>query len=326
VISEIRLRYFDGCPNWTTAEARVREAIRSSDSGDRTRIVLERVETDDEAQRLGFLGSPTILLDGVDPFSVEQLSFGLTCRLYKTEAGFEGSPSVDQLRKALQDSLVGRPSDLRGGLPLGTPCEDCDEVAAEAQRDSRTVRTVRNAAFRLLLATGAPVSLAEIASRTGVPEGEVGDAVRALEARGRTQRDSLDRVLTCGGLSVEPTRHRIEVGDMARWTMCAYDALGVLGALGRSGRVVSRSPLDETEIVIQFADGSPTASDSVLFFASGYEACGSVYDEWCPLVNLFPSRVDAERWAQADEVSGHILTLADATKSAIEEWRPLVAG
>jgi hypothetical protein len=158
VISEIRLRYFDGCPNWTTAEARVREAIRSSDSGDRTRIVLERVETDDEAQRLGFLGSPTILLDGVDPFSVEQSSFGLTCRLYKTEGGFEGSPSVDQLRRALQDSLVGRPSDLRGGLPLTSPCEDCDEVAAEGQRDSRTVRAVRNAAFRLLLATGAPVS------------------------------------------------------------------------------------------------------------------------------------------------------------------------
>lgn len=207
-----------------------------------------------------------------------------------------------------------------------TAGDECDEVASEGQRDAGNVRAVRNAAFRLLLAGGAPVSLEEIATSTDLPEGEVLDAVEALEARGRTQRDPLGRVVTCGGLSVEPTRHRIEVDGMTRWTMCAYDALGVLAALGGGGRVLSESPLDETQIEIRFAEGSPGDGDAVLFYAEGYETCGSVYDEWCPLVNLFPRLEDAERWAELHQVTGRVRSLADATTSAAAEWRPLVAG
>lgn len=104
VISEIRLRYFEGCPNWRTAEARVREAVRSSGSHDGVSVVLERVESDDDAQRLRFSGSPTVLFDGVDPFAAGHSTFGLACRVYETEAGLEGSPSLDQLRKALLGS------------------------------------------------------------------------------------------------------------------------------------------------------------------------------------------------------------------------------
>lgn len=207
-----------------------------------------------------------------------------------------------------------------------TACDDCDEVASEGHRDAGSVRAVRNAAFRLLLAGDAPVSLQEIASAAELPEGDVRDAIETLEARGRTQRDSLGRVVTCGGLSVEPTRHRIEVDGMTRWTMCAYDALGVLAALGGGGRVVSESPLDGTPIEIRFANGSPGESDAVLFYAEGYETCGSVYDEWCPLVNLFPTREDAERWAHVHHVTGRVRSLDDATTSAATEWRPLVAG
>lgn len=103
MISEIRIRYFDGCPSWRTAEARIREAIRSFGSSDGVGVVFERVESDDDAQRLRFQGSPTILFDGVDPFAADQSAFGLTCRLYQTEAGLEGSPSLDQLRKALSE-------------------------------------------------------------------------------------------------------------------------------------------------------------------------------------------------------------------------------
>ena len=160
---------------------------------------------------------------------------------------------------------------------------------------------------------------------TSLSEADARDAVRALEARGRTQLDPLGRTITCGGLSVEPTRHRIETGDVTRWTMCAYDALGILGALGGGGRVVSTSPLDEATIEIGFADGSPTTEDAVLFYADGYEACESVYEQWCPMVNLFPNRVDAERWANSRRVTGRVRSLADAAESATEEWRPLFA-
>jgi hypothetical protein len=43
--------------------------------------MLERVETHEEAVRLGFRGSPTILVDGRDPFADGRGDLGLACRV-----------------------------------------------------------------------------------------------------------------------------------------------------------------------------------------------------------------------------------------------------
>jgi hypothetical protein len=94
----ITLRYFDGCPNWRVAEERLRAAL--ADLGEAGfRLVRERVETPEDAERLSFRGSPTVLIDGRDPFPGGEV--GLSCRVYRTEAGAEGAPSVEQLRRAL---------------------------------------------------------------------------------------------------------------------------------------------------------------------------------------------------------------------------------
>ena len=101
MISEVRIRYFEGCPSWEITQARLREVLRSPGIDEDVSIVLEQIKSDHQARALRFTGSPTVLLDGVDPFAGEQTVFGLACRVYQTEAGLEGSPSVDQLRKAL---------------------------------------------------------------------------------------------------------------------------------------------------------------------------------------------------------------------------------
>lgn len=49
----------------------------------------------------GFKGSPTVLIDGVDPFGSGKESVGLSCRLYKTETGDAGSPTLQQLKRAV---------------------------------------------------------------------------------------------------------------------------------------------------------------------------------------------------------------------------------
>jgi hypothetical protein len=56
----VTLRYFQGCPHWRTAHDRLREALRAEGMAD-VEPVLERVETAEDAERLRFLGSPTIL-------------------------------------------------------------------------------------------------------------------------------------------------------------------------------------------------------------------------------------------------------------------------
>jgi hypothetical protein len=96
---KVTIRYFDGCPNWQVADTRMREALLATSA--EAEVAYELVETQEQAERLRFAGSPTILLDGADPFPAETQSFGLTCRVYRTEAGNEGSPSVQQLVAAL---------------------------------------------------------------------------------------------------------------------------------------------------------------------------------------------------------------------------------
>ena len=55
----------------------------------------------EEADAARFRGSPTILVNGRDPFAGGDQTFGLSCRLYQTPHGPAGSPTIDQLRGAL---------------------------------------------------------------------------------------------------------------------------------------------------------------------------------------------------------------------------------
>ncbi|MBI3647189.1 MAG: thioredoxin family protein [Actinobacteria bacterium] len=101
---EITLQYWAECPNWPTALERVHEAVRLLGI-DEPSVVLERIETEELAQRRRFRGSPTILLDGRDPFAGEDAPFGLSCRLYRGPDGsLAGAPSVEQIRDALARS------------------------------------------------------------------------------------------------------------------------------------------------------------------------------------------------------------------------------
>ena len=100
---EIRLRYFDGCPHWRTMHDRLREALRAEGLAN-VEPILERVDTSEDAERLRFVGSPTLLVDGRDPFADGGGSFGLSCRVYQTPEGFAGSPTTDQVRAALHDA------------------------------------------------------------------------------------------------------------------------------------------------------------------------------------------------------------------------------
>ena len=60
-------------PNSTAAEERLRSALTLVGHQDQSnqRVV---VETPEEAERLGFIGSPTILWDGRDPFATGNVS------------------------------------------------------------------------------------------------------------------------------------------------------------------------------------------------------------------------------------------------------------
>lgn len=95
---DITLLYFDSCPNWKITDERL-AAITAR----RPDITLSRhlVESIEDAERLGFHGSPSILVDGVDAFADADTRVGLSCRVYQTPDGPAGAPTVKQLQTAL---------------------------------------------------------------------------------------------------------------------------------------------------------------------------------------------------------------------------------
>ena len=98
---QVTIQYFQGCPHWQLAEERLRRVARGRED-----VSIERqlVETTEDAEQLGFTGSPTILVDGVDPFAEPNQPVGLGCRVYQTPGGVAGSPTVEQLERVLAPS------------------------------------------------------------------------------------------------------------------------------------------------------------------------------------------------------------------------------
>jgi hypothetical protein len=98
---KVEILYFDGCPNWRDAADRVREAATAIGLPD-IEIEVRPITSDAEAAGSAFAGSPTILVDGVDAFDDAVQLTELACRIYRTEAGAAGLPTVDQVAASLR--------------------------------------------------------------------------------------------------------------------------------------------------------------------------------------------------------------------------------
>lgn len=98
---EITLLYFEGCPSWKTTAERL--AVIAAERPGIT-VTRHRVETVEEAERVAFHGSPSILIAGMDPFADADTDVGLTCRIYQTPQGPAGAPTLKQLRAAVATS------------------------------------------------------------------------------------------------------------------------------------------------------------------------------------------------------------------------------
>ena len=98
---EITLQYFDGCPNWEVLDHRIAEALHGRTDAS---IIRQRVGTTEEAVRLGFHGSPTILIDGIDPFAEPSAPVGLACRVFRTPNGLAGSPTLEKLHAVFSEA------------------------------------------------------------------------------------------------------------------------------------------------------------------------------------------------------------------------------
>jgi hypothetical protein len=96
---QIDLLYGNDCANRVLARERLDAALARVGLAS---VVREcEVRSADDAARLGMRGSPTVLVDGHDPFADGVAAASLSCRLYDNGDGLEGAPSVAGLVEAL---------------------------------------------------------------------------------------------------------------------------------------------------------------------------------------------------------------------------------
>jgi len=99
-VMEVELLVVPDCPNESVALSVLRSAFdRLGLAGQSVRTTV--VASQDQAEERGFVGSPTILIDGADPFGVAGQSPAFACRVYATPAGLSGVPPLDDIISAL---------------------------------------------------------------------------------------------------------------------------------------------------------------------------------------------------------------------------------
>lgn len=97
----VEILSFAGCPNYLGAIELVERV--SGEVGLDPEIRVLDVPDQDAAERLRFLGSPTIRVGGrdVDPRVEERSDYALSCRVFRTETGIAGQPDPRWVRDAL---------------------------------------------------------------------------------------------------------------------------------------------------------------------------------------------------------------------------------
>ncbi|MFF4733214.1 alkylmercury lyase family protein [Streptomyces mirabilis] len=279
------------CTNAPLAWGRIDQAL------DGRAAEVELIEVADEAQaaRLGMTGSPTVLVDGTDPFAIPEEATSVSCRLYRGSDGrTEGAPSVADLRRVLLAAEAG---------------EECDCPPMDAAgRDGRGrlapvtggMRAVQQAILRSFATTGCgpePADLEQVARAFGRDSREVlaelaGEDFLTLDGRGR--------IRAAYPFSATPTTHRVHLADGTDgWAMCAIDALGIPDMLGTDAVITSADPVTGEIITVTSTGGRMASQPSAAVVYVGQRSCsGPAADVTCGALNFFASRRSARSWAR----------------------------
>jgi hypothetical protein len=105
----VEILWWSGCPSTPRALSELRTA--PGEAGlDPEAVEVREIETDEQALKEAFAGSPTIRIDGRDVAQSSGERPGLTCRVYRLRDG-RASPTPD-------------PEDLRAALAAATGADD----------------------------------------------------------------------------------------------------------------------------------------------------------------------------------------------------------
>jgi hypothetical protein len=280
-------------------------------------VTIREIGTEADAIAAGMAGSPTLLIDGIDPFGqVTRRDLALSCRLYRDEEGrIVSGPSVEQLRAAIAAATLGTPGAvLSAWRTREVPLDPIEKAAHQA-------------ILRGFALTGRPPAveeLAPIAGRDGRGIAEVLAALHEVDAI-RLARDG--RIAVAYPFSAPPTRHLVRLGNGVEvFAMCAIDALGIAPMLGVETLIESADGTSGAPITVTMTvAGASTWEPSTGAVFVGAAASGPSADCCCDYLNFFTDRTAAQAWAENHpHVPGQVLDKLEAEALGARLFGPLL--
>jgi hypothetical protein len=309
------------CPNGPVVIERLAQALAGrADVQVETRVI----DTVEQAEQWGMHGSPTVLVDGRDPFAAPGTPASLSCRLYQGdgEGGrAQGAPSLARLRQALDGQEERRARESAAGAPAGRAGRGRLAQVAGGWR------AVHQAVLRGFAQTGtAPgaEALEAAAAPSGVAAGQV---LAELAAEDFLTLDAGGRISAAYPFSAAPTGVQVELpGGVTVSAMCAIDALGIPAMLGLDALITSTDPVTGAPIRVRFTDGAAAwePGSAAVFYGARPEA-GPSASVCCGYLRFFASRESAGQFAAGHpEAEGTILDQQAAQRLGEEIFGPLL--
>jgi Alkylmercury lyase len=293
------------CPNVKLLEKHLMQALEGRDD---VTVSRHEIADQDQAARRGMNGSPTLLVDGIDPFAGPGQQASVSCRLFRDSRGnADGAPSVRQLREAIKHPVTVV-ADTRGESWVDALGRGGRGRVAPSEGG---LRAVHQAVLRSFAAAGNPPNL-EVLDGAAAPF-DSSHVLSELAEDDYLCLDQAGQITAAYPFSAAATPHKVQIsGGASVYSMCAIDALGIAGMLGASVLIKSADPSTGEPIAVA-VDGTSAVWEpdtAVVFVGHTASGCkGSSAAVCCGYMNFFTSHATATGWAASrPEITGGILS------------------
>ncbi|HEY1972250.1 MAG TPA: alkylmercury lyase family protein, partial [Pseudonocardia sp.] len=294
------------CPNLTAMLQGLRQATDLP-------VTTREITTAADASAFGMAGSPTLLINGADPFTTANHAVGaLACRLYRDENDHPVAvPSVAQLRDAIALVAAAGPTDEPGDLlsawrALAMPLDPVE-------------RAVHQLILRHIATTAHPPTTADLTATIAGSGRTIEEVLAALHELDTIRLGAAGRIEVAYPFSAHPTRHRVHIatGTPAGtdvYAMCAIDALGIAPMLNADTHIDSTDHTTGQPVrITTTARQTRWEPDGAVVFLGATAGGGPSADNCCDHLNFFTDAAAAKAWTTAHpHVQGQVLNQEQA--------------
>jgi hypothetical protein len=345
----VEVLYFDECPNHEPAVALVERLGR--ELGIEPELRLVNVPDQETAERLRFLGSPTVPIAGidVDPLTEERSDYALSCRVFRTEAGIAGQPDESWVREALlreagawplTDSGARRRSEARTDAGLsaqaGVTAEpELSEVVEHAlsaagiaparfgparlEQLSESERKLYRWILERFAQGGRPKAeqLRDRASELGI---EIETTLASFATLDLVHHDQASgEILVAYPFSARPRGHSVLIDGTQRVeAMCAIDALGIAPMLELPLEITSHDPHSGGQVRVRLDPDDGAWWEPITAVVLAGSACcdGPSFRGCCDVLNFFESPDTADHYlSKHPELAGFPISIPEAVEA-----------